>query len=172
MRLAQAIVNHQAQSIVVKNETNWEEQQSSLADITDPLTFNGTGVGSTVDSVASNAFGGNNTFIAKYPGDLGNSLEVSMCPPHAAFATWDYREEFDGAPGTSAWDSDRGGKNDEVHVAVVDKKGAFTGTPGAILETYAYASVAKNALTADQANNYIKDIINERSEYVWMANFD
>jgi hypothetical protein len=176
LRLAQAATNHAAQSVVVKNETNWDEQQSSLADITDELAVKADSDGAgnlLLDSDATNAFGGNNTFIAKYPGALGNSLRVSICPPNsAAFAAWDYKEEFDGAPGTSAWDSDRGGSNDEVHVAVIDKNGAFTGTSGSVLETYAYASVVKNALTSDQANNYVKDIINNRSEYVWMANFD
>ena len=177
LRLAQATINHQAQSIVVKNATDWDAQQSTLADLDEDLTFSTTdSVGGGVfkiDSDASNSFGGNNTFIAKYPGELGNSIRVSICPPSTtAFAAWDYKNEFDGAPGTSPWDSDRGGSQDEVHVAVIDKNGAFTGTSGSILETYAYASVAKNALTSDQANNYVKDIINNNSEYVWMANFD
>ena len=44
------------------------------------------------------------TFIAKYPGALGNSLQVSICPHSAndsAFNQWAYKNEFDAAPGTS-----------------------------------------------------------------------
>ena len=176
IRLAQAATNHAAQSIVIKNETSFDAQQSGLADITDPLTVKTDSDGNgnlKVDSAQSNAFGGNNTFVAKYPGALGNSIRVSICPPSStAFNAWDYKDEFDGAPGTSPFDSARGGSRDEVHVAVIDQNGAFTGTPTTVLETYAYASVGKNALTSDQANNFIKDIINERSEYVWFVNFD
>ena len=44
------------------------------------------------------------TFVAKYPGALGNSLQVSICPHSAndsAFNQWAYKNEFDAAPGTS-----------------------------------------------------------------------
>ena len=44
------------------------------------------------------------TFVAKYPGALGNSLQVSICPAtaaDAAFNGWAYKNEFDAAPGTS-----------------------------------------------------------------------
>ena len=68
IRLAQAATNHAAQSIVIKNETSFDAQQSGLADITDPLTVTTDSDGNgnfKVDSAQSNAFGGNNTFVAK-----------------------------------------------------------------------------------------------------------
>ena len=95
----------------------------------------------TVDSAASNALDpGNHTWIARYPGDLGNSLRVDVCPANTtAFDAWDYKASFDAAPGTSTFltnNSTGVQTNDEVHVAVVDKNGRITGTKGTVLETY------------------------------------
>ena len=113
------------------------------------------------------------TFIGKYPGALGNSLQVSMCPPDTtAFDAWTYKSSFDTVPGTSTYASGKGASNDEVHVAVIDKDGAFTGTRGTVLETYPYLSVASDAKNPDGTNNFVIDNINTRSEYVWMINFD
>lgn len=113
------------------------------------------------------------TFIGKYPGALGNSLQVSMCPPDTtAFDAWTYKSSFDTVPGTSTYASGKGASNDEVHVAVIDKEGAFTGTRGTVLETYPYLSVASDAKNPDGTNNFVIDNINTRSEYVWMIDFD
>lgn len=176
LRTAAANTTFITQRPVIKNETHWEAQATALGDYTQSFDFktDSDGAGNLLlDSDASNTWTGNFTFLAKYPGNLGNSLKVSICPPKdSAFAAWDWKDEFDAAPGTSDWYEDRSGSLDEVHVAIVDKDGAFTGTAGSVLETFAYASVVKNALTADQANNYIKDRINNTSKYVWMANFD
>lgn len=116
------------------------------------------------------------TFIAKWPGDLGNSLRVSMLPADSAassiFDNWTYSGEFDAAPGTSTFASDLGATNDEVHLAVVDQDGLFTGTPGSVLETFPFLSLASNAKTVDGSTNYVKDVINNASNYIWFAGFD
>jgi hypothetical protein len=115
------------------------------------------------------------TFVARYPGTLGNSLQVSICPYSAgdsAFDTWSYKNEFDAAPGTSTFASNNNASNDEIHVAVIDKGGKFTGTQGTILERYAFASLGSNAKNTDGTTNYIKDIINGTSQYVWHVDFD
>ena len=113
------------------------------------------------------------TFIGKYPGALGNSLQVSMCPPDTtAFDAWTYKSSFDTVPSTSTYAAGKGASNDEVHVAVVDKDGAFTGTKGTLLETFPYLSVASDAKNPDGTNNFVIDNINTRSEYVWMIDFD
>ncbi len=114
-------------------------------------------------------------FIAKWPGALGNSLEIQVCPFSAgdsAFTNWSLNDNFDAAPGTSEYATARNATNDEVHVAVVDKGGSFTGTKGQVLETFPFLSVASDAKTADGTSNYIKDVLNNRSEYVWHAGFD
>jgi hypothetical protein len=112
------------------------------------------------------------TFIAKYPSELGDALTVSMCPASSSdFATWTYKSSFDVAPGTSAHASDLGATNDEVHVAVIDRTGAF-GAVGAVLEVFPHVSLALGAKTTDGSVNYIKDVINNRSNFVWLAGYD
>ena len=135
---------------VVKNETDFNSQLSAL------------------DSDL-------HTFVAKYPGALGNSLQVSLCPHSAndsAFNQWAYKDEFDAAPGTSSFATKNNATNDEVHVAVIDKAGQFTGTQGTLLERFAFTSLGSNAKNDDGTTNFVKDIINENSEYVWLVDFD
>ena len=136
---------------LVKNENDFENQEAAL------------------DSDS-------HTFIAKYPGLLGNSIRVSLCPADSAssttFSNWTYASSFDKAPATSTYATNRSATNDEVHVVVIDKNGEFTGTSGTVLETFPFMSVGKNAQNPDGTNNFVKDVINERSEYVWMAGFD
>lgn len=116
------------------------------------------------------------TFIGRVPGTLGNSLRVSVCPPSvndSAFSGWTYKGSFDAAPGTSQFATNTDATNDEVHVAVVDVNGAFTGTKGTVLETYPYLSVASNGInTTDGSNIFIKDVINQNSQYVHFVDFD
>lgn len=111
-------------------------------------------------------------WIAKWPGALGNSLQVSMISPNATFSSWTYKDEFDGAPGTSQWASDRSGSNDEVHVVVIDQDGLISGTPGTILERFAYLSVASDAKTTDGTDNYLPNVINNSSQYIWFGTFE
>ena len=116
------------------------------------------------------------TFIAKYPGDLGNSLQISVCPADSDAATqpfdsWTYKSSFDAAPSTSSYATGKSATKDEVHVAVVDQDGTFTGTAGTVLETYPFLSLASDAKNTDGSSNYVLDVINNRSNYVWMAGF-
>jgi len=109
-----------------------------------------------------------NEWIAKYPGVLGNSLAVEVCPADSAsFTGWAHAGEFDAAPGTSDWASDRSCSNDEMHIVVIDEDGAWTGTPGTVLETWAFVSQASDARSAQGTSNYYKDVINGNSAYVW-----
>ena len=115
------------------------------------------------------------TFIAKWPGELGNSLRVSLCPQQdadSAFNGWAYKDNFDAAPATSSFAEGTSAVNDEIHVAVVDADGKFSGTSGTVLETFPFVSLASNAKTADGSTNYVRDVINRTSRYVWMAGFD
>ncbi len=104
-------------------------------------------------------------FAAKYPGALGNSLRVSVAD--SSITSWAYAAEFDGTPGTSDFADARGGSNDEIHIVVIDELGQFSGTPGTVLEKFAYVSKASDARGADGANNYYKDVINTNSKYLW-----
>jgi hypothetical protein len=116
------------------------------------------------------------TFIAKYPGDLGNSLQIAFLDAvdsadDPAFTSWTYADNFDGAPITSSYASNIGASKDEMHVVIVDQDGSFTGTRGTVLETFPFVSVASDAKANDGTSNYILDVINNRSRYIWMAGF-
>lgn len=112
-------------------------------------------------------------FIGKYPGTLGNSIQIQLCSfdeGDSAFETWAYKNEFDAAPGTSNFAQARGGTlNDEVHAVIIDKDGKFSGTKGEVLETYPFVSLASNAKNADGSTNYIADVINNGSRFVWLV---
>ena len=79
----------------------------------------------------------------------------------------DYKGEFDGATGTSKFVSDLNGKNDEIHVIVIDQDGLITGTPDTVLETFPFLSVAKNAKRADGTSNFYKDVLRLQSDWVY-----
>ena len=124
-------------------------------------------------------------FIAKYPGELGNSLKVSMFAiesgessestnTQAYWDSWTYSDRFDNIPGTSEWAQNQPGTvtNDEAHVVVVDEQGLITGDKGAVLETFAYVSLARGAKTVDGGHNYIKNVLNQGSNFVWFSKFD
>ena len=80
--------------------------------------------------------------------------------------------EFDAPPGTSNFATKKAATNDEVHVLVTDKNGEFSGTKGTVLERYAFLSLGTNAKDDAGANIFVKDVINETSQYVWMVGFD
>jgi len=105
-------------------------------------------------------------WAAKYPGALGNSLEVSIAD-QTTYADWDYKDQFDSKPTTSSYASSVGGSNDELHVVVVDADGKWTGTAGTVLEKYSFVSKASDAKKSDGTNNYYKDVINSTSKYIW-----
>ena len=143
-------VDSSANGVLVENISQWNEDKSGLAS--------------------------SHRFIAKYPGLAGNSLEISLCPATSgdtAFDAWAYKDAFDEAPGTSSYVAERSADSalayDEVHVAIIDRGGNFTGTVGTILETFPFVSLAKDAKTPLGSTNSILDVLNARSSYVWGA---
>ena len=70
-------------------------------------------------------------------------------------------------PGTSLYASNAGGFRDEVHVIVVDVDGGITGTTGAVLERFVGLSKASDAKTSVGETNYYKEVIKQRSEYIY-----
>ena len=112
---------------------------------------------------------------AKYPGELGNSLKVSMITAGISnFAGWAYSNNFDAAPGTSDYAVSLGksAAADELHVAVIDEDGAWTGTAGTVLETFSFLSQGSDAKKGDGSSNYYKDVINNTSKYIWWLDHD
>lgn len=74
---------------------------------------------------------------------------------------------YTGAPSTSQTVAQRGGKNDELHAVVIDELGEWTGTAGAVLETYQGISKSADAKAVDGTSNYIETVFNRQSLYVY-----
>jgi phage tail sheath protein FI len=131
-------------AVLIRNDDDWLENRSSGA----------------------NSYG---TFAARYAGALGNSLRVSVADSNT-FATWTYRTEFESAPSTSTYVSNKGGTLDELHVIVIDEDGLFTGTRNTILEKYGFVSKASDAKDDSGNTNYYKNVIANKSKYIhWMS---
>jgi hypothetical protein len=122
--------------------------------------------GETYTNNYINGLGVVGQWAAKYPGSIGNSIKVAYADSKS-FAGWTYAAEFDGTPGTSPYAASVGGSNDELHVIVIDEDGLITGTKNAVLEKFAYLSKASDGKRSDGTNNYYKNVINGRSEYIW-----
>ena len=104
---------------------------------------------------------------AKYPGTLGNGLIVSVCPAAAAFAGWAYAGSFTAAPGSSDYAVSKGSSTDEMHIAVIDGSGIWSGAAGTVLETFAFVSQASDAVKEDGTSNYYKTVLNTQSKYIY-----
>lgn len=111
-------------------------------------------------------------WAAKHPGVLGNSLEVSVCPSGAAFTTWVHKNQFASAPGISETGTieDEMRVSHEMHVAVIDSLGKWSGSVGTVLEKFEFVSQAADAVKEDGSSNYYVNRINDRSEYVYWLN--
>ena len=70
-------------------------------------------------------------------------------------------------PRTSEYASQRNGRNDELHVVVIDDTGEVTGTAGNILEKYTNVSKAYDAKISPSEPNYYKDIVAANSQYIF-----
>jgi len=105
-------------------------------------------------------------FMARYPGKLGNSLSVAVCANTTTFSTWTYKGYFTSAPGTSDSVTNAGGSGDEMHIAVIDTGGLFSGTQGTVLETFPFVSKAADA-SVNGNSNYYKQVVFNNSKYVY-----
>ena len=135
----------------------------------------------------------NAAVTARYPGAAGNSIRVVIA--RANGATFNYigettttegkekaalsallKSSFTSVPGSTPFAENyatnvgfTGNANDEVHVLVIDSKGAFTGIPGSVLEQYEALSLASDAKTETGATNYYKEVINASSSYIYIT---
>jgi hypothetical protein len=196
------------------------------------------------DNNFSSGLSGVGNFIAKYPGELGNSLKYSVCPSNTAFEStlsgtytvvngnngvvfsanqaavistgdllqlgpdkeiykvstvdvgglsviltdeysgntvnagtalnrrWEYYNFVSRQPGTSEWATVRGGRNDQIHIVVIDEDGAWTGVKNQVVERYEALSLAGDAKKEDGSTNYYKEVINRESKYLWWTAHD
>ena len=84
---------------------------------------------------------------------------------------WEYKSAFaEGPPTTSAYAADKLMSLDEIHVAVIDEDGDWTGTIGEVIEAHANLSVATGAKDTQGEDVFYKNYINKNSRYIWWFN--
>jgi len=110
---------------------------------------------------------------------IANATSLTLESAHLTGASavsatrrWEFFGEFDAAPGTSTAGTSAGATNDELHVVVVDRTGEITGTPGTVLEKYYDLSKGSDAKADTGGSNYYKNVINDRSKYIYWAAHD
>jgi hypothetical protein len=84
---------------------------------------------------------------------------------------WAYHDVVQTPPVNSDYVSNMGMNSavDTVSVVVIDENGMFTGVPGTVLETFNNLSRASDAKTVGGADNYYRTVINDSSNYIWIA---
>jgi hypothetical protein len=114
------------------------------------------------------------SFVARYPGALGNSLKVSInsantsLNANATFANWQYKSNFTAAPNTSSFVASSGGAYDQMHIIVIDEDGLFSnGQKGTVLETFPFLSKALDAVNDDGSPAYYRTVIRNQSRYIY-----
>jgi hypothetical protein len=114
-------------------------------------------------------------WAAKYPGELGNSLKVVVIDSNDPSTTnttdsWSTYTDIYGVPGTSDYASAiNTDAKDEITVLVIDEDGAWTGQKGTVLEQYIKISKATDAKSGDGNSIFWRNVINNRSKYVWVG---
>lgn len=99
---------------------------------------------------------------------LSNTISLSNTFTTAAVSrTWEYARLFSAAPGTSDYVASQGGVGDELHVVIVDALGKFSGTPGAVVDSYFAVSRASDSKSYNGLSNYYASLINSGSPYAW-----
>jgi phage tail sheath protein FI len=148
-----------------------------------PFSNTATGLRIDNESVYFNSYypteQANVAFCARYPGAMGNSLEVIVFANGAAWTAnvansadpyYTFANYFSWAPATTPWASQVSNgvvTNDEIHVIVVDALGYFTGTANTVLEHYQGLSKLSDALNPTGGTNYYKEVLWQQSSYVY-----
>jgi phage tail sheath protein FI len=139
---------------------------STLLTINNPDVYDSTYITDTLGQ----------SFVARFPGALGNSLRVSVWDSNTAnaasggssFTSWTYKPYFPAAPATSSYVATSGGANDQFHMVVVDEDGLFSnGAKGTVLEVFPYLSKASDAITDDGSPSYYRTVLRNQSKYVY-----
>lgn len=109
---------------------------------------------------------------ARYPGTAGNSLKLQIATGllnSGNFTDSNLNDMVNAAAGTTAWAASNvtGSTSDEVHIAVIDEDGLFSGVKGTVLEVFEGLSLYSDALK-DGGSNYYKTVVNRDSAYVYI----
>ena len=99
-------------------------------------------------------------FVARYPGALGNSLEVCVITSgnYAATANSIAKAAVRGAPTAG-----------EIHIVILDEDGDITGTADTVLEVFSDLTVVNTGdyKRDDGTSRYYVDVLETQSAWVW-----
>ena len=70
-------------------------------------------------------------------------------------------------PGTSEFAASKGISYDEMHIAVIDLTGAYSGSPDTVLERVLFVSKLSDARGTEGSANFYRDVINTQSAFVF-----
>jgi hypothetical protein len=172
-------INYYANSLSTANLTAAAITATSGLAVGDYIVV-GTGSTQSLKIVSKSANSNNTSGIATVSLTFDQPLKLATNVSSNTVARyWEYYSQVDAAPGRSTYVTVNGNttlqlgntsvQNDEVHVIVVDEDGAFTGSPGAVLEVWQGLSRASDAKLADGSSNFFKTVINNQSSYIWAA---
>jgi phage tail sheath protein FI len=168
------VVNIAVGNGVIANATTYATAVAAGLTVGDYIEVGNTTIGKQYMKVSSVSAVTNTSTVATFTIVTSDVYGLAQDYTTTAGFTrkWEYFNNVDKAPGTSAYQTSFGNASavDELHVVVADQDGAFTGTPGTILEIYQGLSRATNAKTQDGATNYYRDVVNQSSNYIWHAN--
>jgi phage tail sheath protein FI len=183
-------VNSNTATVTVYGDTNTAAETSAgnlkdLFSVTDKIEVGNNTIGTqfmgitsigAVSNALSNSTAGIATFTLSFEDRFKLSSNISYSGDSTVSNTvtryWEFFNNVDEAPGFSDYQLSFGNTaaKDEIHVIVVDEGGKFTGVPGTVLEIYEGVSRATDSKTIDGAGNYYRDVINDRSTYVYAIN--
>ena len=139
----------------------------ALFSVGDQVLVGNSVIGTQYVTVKSNVIDGGNTVLTfNEPYKLASDWDAyDVTIPRY----WEFHDAVGNAPASTEFNTNFGNTAaiDGIHIVVVDDGGKFTGTPGAVLETYSGLSRAENAKTAGGVANFYKEVINTGSSYIW-----
>jgi phage tail sheath protein FI len=146
--------------------------------IGDQLALGNSSIGfqyASISAITGTTVSGTNTSftISTYdPFRLGTQFIANNTINTTITRRWEFFNVTGSAPITSAYNAQFGNSAavDTMHVVVQDENGIFTGQPGTILETFTNVSRGTDAKNTDGTVNYYQTVMNNTSNYVWVAN--
>ena len=101
------------------------------------------------------------TLSTKYQGNTVSNYAPSLT------RRWEYFNNFDRAPTTTAYANSVNSQGDAIHIAVVDEDGVITGASGSVIEKYENLSMAPDAKGPQGDTLFYKDKMNDQSNWVF-----
>jgi hypothetical protein len=162
---------------LVQTISNGIVNESTIVGLSTTLV-NGSLQTTILTNTASVGVGTNVQFIVKSPAASGINFATGPSTPTVVSDWYNlqtlgltnstvYWKTIAERPGTSQYVNDRSGKNDEIHIVVVDDSGSVTGVAGNIVEKFTYLSKAFDGKISPTQSVYYKDFISANSEYIF-----